>query len=121
MDVKEGAPVIFDSYEKEDGTRKSEYSKYCRLKSVGSAKNQKNEAFEHDIRYNDGIKSDFVLASCSVPVNYDYTKLDVETRPLLLEGRDDNVAIGDNGRPISNSIVPACTIFGMVGFYLIHH
>ena len=101
MDVK-GAPVIFDSYEKEDGTRKSEYGKYGRLKSVGSAKNQENEAFEHVIRYNDGIKSDLVLASCSVPVNYDYTRLDVETRPLLLEGRDDNAVIGDNGRPISN-------------------
>ena len=26
--------------------------------------------------------ADFVLASCSVPVNYDYTRLNVETRVL---------------------------------------
>ncbi|MGC2574347.1 MAG: patatin-like phospholipase family protein, partial [Candidatus Nitrosopolaris sp.] len=36
-DVQEGSPVIFDSYEKEDGTRKSEYGKYGRLKHDSSA------------------------------------------------------------------------------------
>ncbi|MGB6672121.1 MAG: hypothetical protein WBE34_06785 [Candidatus Nitrosopolaris sp.] len=40
------------------------------------------EGFEHVIRYEDGIKSDFVLASCSVPINYDYTKLNVEKNTL---------------------------------------
>ncbi|MBV9667320.1 MAG: hypothetical protein JO327_04240, partial [Nitrososphaeraceae archaeon] len=40
------------------------------------------ENFEHIIRYEDGIKSDFVLASCSVPVNYDYTRLNVEDSKL---------------------------------------
>ena len=87
-DVQEGTPVIFDSYEKEDGTRKSEYGKYGRLKRDGSA-NISEEGFEHVIRYEDGIKSDFVLASCSVPINYDYTRLDVETRTIV-EGQDDN-------------------------------
>jgi hypothetical protein len=98
VDVQEGSPVIFDSYEKEDGTRKSEYGRYGRLKYGGSEKNPENEGFEHVIRYNDGITSDFVLASCSVPVNYDYTKINVETRPLIFEGRDDIAAAEDDGK-----------------------
>ena len=96
VDVQEATPVVFDSYEKEDGTRKSEYGRYGRMKSDGSAKNPENEGFEHVIRYEDGIKSDFVLASCSVPVNYDYTRLNVETRTLALERQDDNAAMVDN-------------------------
>ena len=103
VDVQEATPVVFDSYEKEDGTRKSEYGRYGRMKSDGLAKNPENEAFEHVIRYEDGIKSDFVLASCSVPVNYDYTRLNVETRTLAVEGRDDNAAVEDNNRPTSSS------------------
>ncbi len=105
VDVQEATPVVFDSYEKEDGTRKSEYGKYGRVKFIDSAKNQnenqEKEAFEHVIRYDDGIKSDFVLASCSVPVNYDYTRINVETRNLALgEGRDEkNVAMEINNRP----------------------
>lgn len=63
VDVQEATPVVFDSYEKEDGTRKSEYGRYGRMKSGGSANDQDNEAFEYVIRYEDGIKSDFVLAS----------------------------------------------------------
>jgi NTE family protein len=70
-DVQEASPVIFDSYEKEDGTRKSEYGRYGRLKPDGSPNiTEDEEGFEHVIRYEDGIKSDFVLASCSVPINY---------------------------------------------------
>ena len=90
VDVQEATAVVFDSYEKEDGTRKTEYGRYGRVKSTDSTKNQdqsqENEAFEHVIRYDDGITSDFVLASCSVPVSYDYTKLNVETRNVALEG-----------------------------------
>jgi len=37
-----------------------------------------NGEFEYVIRYEDGIRSDFVLASSSVPVNYEYTKLNIE-------------------------------------------
>jgi NTE family protein len=104
VDVHEATPVVFDSYEKEDGTRKSEYGRYGRTKSYnGSAKNQDNEAFEYVIRYEDGIKSDFVLASSSVPVNYDYTRLNVEASTLALEVQDDDTAIDDsNRRPASS-------------------
>jgi len=104
VDVQEATPVVFDSYEKEDGTRKSEYGRYGRMKSDGSAKNpDSNEGFEHVIRYEDGIKADFVLASCSVPVNYDYTRLNVENRTLAVEGQGDNKDIGDNNRPSSSN------------------
>ena len=48
--------------------------------------NANNGEFEHVIRYEDGIKPDFVLASCSVPVNYDYTKLNVEDHTLPSKG-----------------------------------
>jgi NTE family protein len=73
VDVQEGSTVVFDSYEKVDGSRKSEYGRY----GMEYAHNG-NEGFEHVIRYNNGIEVDYVLASGSVPVNYDYTKLMVE-------------------------------------------
>ncbi len=63
-DVQEGASVVFDSYEKEDGTRKSEYGSYGRVEPDSSANvSEDKEGFEHVIRYEDGIKSDFVLAA----------------------------------------------------------
>jgi NTE family protein len=101
-DVQEGSPVIFDSYEKEDGTRKSEYGRYGRLKRDDSANTSEEEGFEHVIRYEDGIKSDFVLASCSVPVNYDYTRLNVETRTMIMEEQDDNTNVGDKNNALSS-------------------
>ncbi|MFL6497666.1 MAG: hypothetical protein ACJ70U_03055 [Nitrososphaera sp.] len=98
IDLQEAAAVVFDSYEKEDGTRKSEYGRYGRVKSDGSSKNSESKAFEHVIRYEDGIKSDFVLASCSVPVNYDYTKLNVENRILVREGLDEEAVSEGNSQ-----------------------
>ena len=65
VDVQEGSTVVFDSYEKADGSRKTEYGRY----GLEFAHNG-NEGFEHVIRYKDGIEVDFVLASGSVPVNY---------------------------------------------------
>jgi len=104
VDVQDLTPVVFDSYEKEDGTRKSEYGKYGRVKFGRSENDQEDtEGFEHVIRYDDGIKADFVLASCSVPVNYDYTRLNVENRVLVGEGQGDNLDTGDNNGPSSSS------------------
>ena len=101
VDILDLTPVVFDSYEKEDGTRKSEYGRYGKIKFGNSEKDQQNtEGFEHIIRYNDGITSDFVLASCSVPINYDYTWLNVESRALVDDGgQDDNADTGDNHVP----------------------
>lgn len=73
VDVQEGSTVVFDSYEKADGSRKTEYGRYGQEFAHNG-----NEGFEHVIRYNNGIEVEFVLASGSVPVNYDYTKLMVE-------------------------------------------
>jgi NTE family protein len=77
VDVQEGATVAFDSYPKVDGSRKSEYGEYRQL----FEDNGKKEGYEHTIRYDDGIKSDYVMASASVPVNYDYAILeDVDSK-----------------------------------------
>ena len=105
VDVQELYPVIFDSYEKEDGTRKSEYGRYGRVKFGRPEKDQENtEEYEHVIRYDDGITSDFVLASCSVPVNYDYTRLNVESRVLVDDGgQDDSAGARDSNRPSPSS------------------
>ena len=73
VDVQEGSTVVFDSYEKVDGSRKTEYGRYGM-----EFAHDGNEGFEHVLRYNNGIEVDYVLASGSVPVNYDYTKLMVE-------------------------------------------
>ena len=97
VDVLDLTPVVFDSYEKEDGTRKSEYGRYGRVKFDRSEKDPENtEEFEHVIRYDDGITPDFVLASCSVPINYAYTKLNVESRAMVGGEQGDSADTGDN-------------------------
>ena len=73
VDVAKGAPVTFDSYAKEDGSRKTEYGRYIK-KEDG-----KEIGFEHVIRYDDGITVDQVMASGCFPVNFDYTLLEVES------------------------------------------
>lgn len=75
VDVQEGATVVFDSYEKADGFRKTEYGRFG---PEFARRPDDREGYEHVISHNDGIEVDFVLASGSVPVNYDYTKLIVE-------------------------------------------
>jgi predicted acylesterase/phospholipase RssA len=72
VDVAEGAAVAFDSYETEDGSRKSEYGKYI-------TQDGKEGGRQHIIWYNDGITSEHVIASASVPINYSYTPLVVES------------------------------------------
>ena len=37
---------------------------------------------EYVIRYDENITSDFVLASCSVPINHDFTRLEGEDHIL---------------------------------------
>ena len=64
VDVADGIPVTFDSYPKEDGTRKTEYGKFLSHKG-------KEIGFEHVVQYDKGITSDHVIASGSFPVNFD--------------------------------------------------
>ena len=72
VDVADGVSVTFDSYPKEDGSRKTEYGKY--MKQDG-----REIGFEHVIKYDEGITSDHVMASGSYPVNFDYASLEVES------------------------------------------
>jgi predicted acylesterase/phospholipase RssA len=94
VDVLEGATVVFDSYEKPDGTRKSEYGRYGAEFATGKGN---AEDYEYVIRYNDGIEVDFVLASGSVPVNYDYTRLLVEEHKHEIDNDAAKVSQKENG------------------------
>jgi NTE family protein len=99
IDVQDGTVVVFDSYEKEDGTRKTEYGRY----GPEFARGRKDpEGFEHVIRYDNGIGVDFVLASGSVPVNYDYTKLEVENYNDGHEIKNENVKQNEKGNSPPN-------------------
>jgi NTE family protein len=73
VDVADGVPVTFDSYAKEDGSRKTEYGRYVKQEDG------KEIGFEHVIRYDDGITLDQVMASGCFPVNFDYALLEVES------------------------------------------
>ena len=72
MDVAEGATVVFDSYEKEDGSRRTGDGKYI-------VQDGKEVGFTHSIKYNDGITADQVIASASIPLNFGYIPLEVES------------------------------------------
>ena len=102
IDVQDGIAVVFDSYKKEDGTRKTEYGRYGHEFARGR---KDTEGFEHVIRYNNGIGVDFVLASGSVPVNYDYTKLEVENCNNGHEIKDENLKQNENGNDPTNKKV----------------
>jgi NTE family protein len=64
VDVLAGQTVAFDSYEKADGTRKSEYGHY----------NDKSKEYGHVIKYR-GVTLEHVMASGTVPEFYDYAKV----------------------------------------------
>lgn len=70
VDIADGLPVTFDSYPKEDGSKKTEYGRYIQDRHG-------NPGFEHIIEYNDGITADHVIASGSFPVNFEYAQYDV--------------------------------------------
>jgi NTE family protein len=96
VDVAEGAIVAFDSYEKEDGLRKSGYGKYV-------VKDGKEVGFTHIIKYNDGITSDQVIASASVPLNFDYTPLEVESYNNATSNYEKNIRYFWDGGIMSNT------------------
>ncbi len=96
VDVLEGTPVVFDSYEKEDDSRKSEYGKYI-------VKDGKEVGFEHVIRYDGGITSDQVIASASVPLNYGYTTLEVESYNKNTSSYEKNIRYFWDGGIMSNT------------------
>ena len=96
VDVAEGTPVVFDSYEKEDGSRKSEYGKYI-------VQDGKEVGFAHILRYNDGITADQVIASASVPINFGYTTLEVESYNTARSNYEKNIRYFWDGGIMSNT------------------
>jgi len=96
VDVAEGNTVTFDSYEKEDGSRKSEYGKYI-------VKDGKEVGFAHTIKYNDGITADQVIASASVPLNFGYTPLEVESYDDYTSSYEKNIRYFWDGGIMSNT------------------
>ena len=81
VDVLDGSAVTFDSYVKEDDIRKSEYGEYYSLGSdIHKIHTIAKGYYKYVINYKDGIILDHAIASGSVPIGYDYTKLDVEER-----------------------------------------
>ena len=84
VDVADGIPVTFDSYPKEDGTRKTEYGKFLRHKG-------KEIGFEHVVQYDKGITSDHFIASGSFPVNFDFAKIEVESYGPVSSDRSINL------------------------------
>jgi NTE family protein len=82
VDVMDGKPVVFDSYAKKDGTRKSGYGRYIMNNDTENDDEYEEDTgigFEHIISYPKGITADHVLASAAVPVSYDYVQLEAES------------------------------------------
>ncbi|MGN6709538.1 MAG: patatin-like phospholipase family protein, partial [Candidatus Nitrosocosmicus sp.] len=78
VDVQDGTSVVFDSYPKDkDGNIRMSQFKSENLDEEESD----DKSVVKTIKYNEGIKSEHIIASASVPINYDYTKLDAEIGP----------------------------------------
>ena len=73
VDVQQGAVVTFDSYPKDQQRIKRE-SGYGKLDSQKNDNSKQH--YKYIISYDNGIISDYAMASGSVPINYAYTKID---------------------------------------------
>jgi predicted acylesterase/phospholipase RssA len=73
VDVEKGQDITFDSYEKKDGTRKTDIQEYD-----GNIREQQSSS-PVTLTYNKGITLDHVMASASVPVNYDYALVPIDS------------------------------------------
>lgn len=80
VDVLEGAVVTFDSYPKIDGSRKSEYGELV------NGDDSNNSGTKYTIYYNEGIRLEHAIASGSVPINYDYTKIEADRLTIDILG-----------------------------------
>lgn len=86
LEVLEGAVISFDSYPKTDGSRKSEYGKYYPANKRSGNKDNDGQ-HEYTINYDEGIVSSHAVASGSVPINYDYTSIEVDK--LIVDNQGD--------------------------------
>ena len=76
VDVEKGQDVTFDSYKKKDQIRKTDYQEYDE-----DIKEQRSSS-PVTLTYNNGITLDHVMASASVPVNYDYALVPIDPGDL---------------------------------------
>jgi NTE family protein len=76
VDVEKGQDITFDSYEKRDRTRKTYYQEY------DENIKEKQSSSPFILTYNKGITLDHVMASASVPVNYDYALVPIDSSDL---------------------------------------
>src|SRR5919199_5783208 len=74
VDILESIAVTFDSYEKENGIRKTEYGEVLSINSTGKKR------FEHVIRYDDGVRVEHILAGSAVPIFYNYKEINGESQ-----------------------------------------
>lgn len=77
VDVERGEAVTFDSYEKKDGTRKTDYRE-----EYDDDKNEEQASPPVTLKYKEGITIDHVMASASVPINYDYALVPIDSSDL---------------------------------------
>ena len=96
VDVLDSTSIVFDSFAKKDGRRFSEYKDDNSLDDEETPKKDKRI-----LRYDNGIVLDHVIASASVPINYDYTILESESAPVkeknsIQNTNDDNVNRNNN-------------------------
>lgn len=105
VDVMDGKPVVFDSYAKEDGTRKTEYGNYIMNTDTNHNENDTDAGigFEHIIRYPKGITADHVIASAAVPVSFDYVPLEVESYNYKTKNYEGNTRYFWDGGLLSNT------------------
>lgn len=104
VDVATSHQVVFDSYERNDGSRYSEYGTYIR-------KGDHEVQHEYVIRYDEGITSDHVIASATYPVNFDYVSLSVENHDLF-EDKNEKV-VDPSGSPLQPHKYKIQQSFGM--------
>ena len=69
VDITQGKTITFDSYEKANGIRKTEY--YLEANKIKGGGNNKKKAKLVTLRYDEGITLDHVMASGTLPGIYD--------------------------------------------------
>jgi predicted acylesterase/phospholipase RssA len=79
VDVQEAHPVVFDSYKQKNGKHETVYGQTVSKEG----KTQGGYKIEYD-----GIEVDHILASASVPLNYDFTK--ITAKQLDVKNSKDN-------------------------------
>jgi NTE family protein len=87
VDIEEGTSVVFDSYLKDKHVDK----RYSNYKSEVIGRDKKNN-IEKIIKYDKGITVDHIIASASVPINYDYTILEVDVHPSRYINTNNNIS-----------------------------